>query len=72
MVWGWRDTAEHYGVFICFGLGLGTITSIPVMTIGLVVSERHASQTLAFGALTVGIITWLLIWNICWSIVHIT
>ena len=67
MVFTWVEIGKDYGALICLGLGLGSLMSLPV----LVVSERRALPALMFGALVVGVVCWLVIWNICWAIVHI-
>jgi hypothetical protein len=72
MVWEWREVGEHFGAFVCFGLGSGSVMSLPVMTMGLVASERRALLALLLGTLAVGIVCWLTIWIICWSFLHIT
>ena len=71
-VWGWREIGEHYAGFICFALVLGSLTSFPVMTIGLVVSERRAFPAVVFGSLAAGIMCGLVCRWICWAFVHIT
>jgi len=71
-VWGWREIEEHYAGFICFGLILGSLTSLPVMTIGLVVSERRAFPAILLGSLAAGMICGLVCRLICRSLVHIT
>ena len=70
MVWGWGEVWDNYGASICFGLGLGSMMSIPVMITGLVVSERRALLALVLGALAAGIICWWVLWTISWSVVY--
>jgi ABC-type glycerol-3-phosphate transport system permease component len=71
-VWGWRQIGDHYLGFICFGMVLGLLTSLPVMTIALVVSERNALLAVILGSLGTGTICGLVVRLICWSFLHIT
>jgi hypothetical protein len=71
-VWGWHHIYDDYGGLICLGLGVGSVFSLPLMSVGLIVSDRRALLTLILGALAVGIICWVVVWNFCWAILHIT
>ncbi len=71
-VWGWPQIGDIYLGFICFGMALGLLTSLPVMTIALVVSQRNALLAVILGSLGAGTICGLACRIICWSFVHIT
>jgi hypothetical protein len=71
-VWGWHEIGEYYAGFVCFGLILGSLASLPVMTLGLVVSERRAFSAVVLGSLAAGMMCGLVCRWICWSFVHIT
>jgi hypothetical protein len=72
MVWGLGAIWQNCGSFICFGIVVGFMLSIPVMTVGLIVSEQRALASLMLGAVAVGVLCWTVIYIACWSILHIT